>query len=147
MRAQHLKKLVGLFSVMVGLASVPLITAPPQAASSNRQGVAAVLDYDTQARQDDERYLRSHHAARQQRLAHKKRILLYRLRQQEREAKAAARRQFLLGGNDVPLSTRLAQIDRAFEQQHAQLERSLAEEQAQEQAALDLERELSRIPD
>jgi hypothetical protein len=79
-------------------------------------------------------------------LLQKERILLYHLTEQEGEAKAAER-QSVSGNNDVPLSTRLAQIDGAFEQQRAQLKRSLAQEHAQEQAALALERKLSRIPD
>jgi hypothetical protein len=76
---------------MVGIASVPLVATHTQAASSQTPGVGAAPDYDTLARQEDEHYLRSHHAARQQRLAQKEQMLLYHLTQQEREAKAAER--------------------------------------------------------
>ena len=147
MRAQQLQKLVCLFSLVVGFSCVPLVAASHQTASSNNQDAYVVPDYDTRARQEEERFLYRRHAVHHQILEHKRHILLYRLTQQEREAKEAAKRDSLPGSNDLPLDNRLAQIERAYAQKRAQIERSLAKEHAQEQAALALEQELSRIPD
>src|SRR5437762_7609103 len=141
MRIQQLQKLVCLFSLVVGFSRVPLVAASHQATSSNKQDAYGVPDYDTRARQEEERFLHQRHAAHQQILGHKRHILLSRLPQQEREAKEAAKRASLPGSTDVPLENRLAQIDRAYAQKRAQIERSLAKEQAQEQAALALEQE------
>jgi hypothetical protein len=147
MRAQQVKKLICLFSVVVGFSSVPLVSASNQAASSNKEDVEAAPDYDIRARQEEERYLRQLHAAQHQILEHKRHILLYRLTQQEREAREAAEHNSPPSNNDVPLSNRLAQIERVYAQKRAQLEHSLAKEHAQEHAALALEQELSRRPD
>ena len=147
MRAQQVKTLMCLFSVVVGLSSVPLAAASPQAISSHKKEVYAVPDYDTRAGQEEERSLRQRHAAQHQRLDHKRRILLYRLMQEKREAKEAAAYTAFPRSNDAPLANRLAQIERVYAQKRAQLEHSLAKEHAQDHAALALEQELSRRPD
>src|SRR5258706_9984402 len=141
MRIQQLQKLVCLFSLVVGFSRVPMVAASHQAASSNKQDAYGVPDYDTRARQEEERFLRQTHAAQHRILDHERHILLYRLTQQEREAKKAAKRPSLPGSTDIPLDNRLAQIDRAYAQKRAQIDRSLAKEQAQEHAALALEQE------
>jgi hypothetical protein len=147
MRAQQVKMLICLFSVVVGFSSVPLTAASTQAISSNKKDIYVVPDYDTRARQEEERSLRQRHAAQHQLLDHKRHILLSRLRQEKREAKEAAADNSFLRSNDVSLSNRLAQIDRVYTQKRAQLEHSLTKEHEQAHAALALEQELSRRPD
>jgi phosphopantetheinyl transferase (holo-ACP synthase) len=67
------------------------------------------------------------------------------LSQQERGAKEAAARQCLRRSQGF--CPRLAQIEWAYAQKREQQERSLAKEQAQKEAVLALERELSQFPD
>ena len=147
MRTQQVKTLMCLFSVVVGFSSIPLAAASTQATSSNKKDVYAVPDYDTRARQEEERSLRQRHAAQHQLLDHKRHILLYRLMQEKREAKEAAADNSFSRSNAVPLANRRAQIERVYAQKRTQLEHSLAKEHAQEHAALALEQELSRRPD
>jgi predicted nucleic acid binding AN1-type Zn finger protein len=104
-------------------------------------------DYDLRARQEEERHLLHEQAAQRQVIEQKRRFLLSRLRQQERVAKEAAARQCLPGSQGFCSRPRLMQIEQAYAQKREQLERSLAKEQAQREAALVLERELSQIPD
>src|SRR5260221_2623758 len=103
MRIQQLQKLVCLFSLVVGFSRVPLVAASHQATSSNKQDAYVVPDYDTRARQEEERFLDQRHAAHHQILGHKRHILLSRLTQQEREAQEAAKRSSIPGSTDVPL--------------------------------------------
>ena len=143
MRAQRCTLLVSVFALLTGAWSGTLAATPTQPPSAFTKFSSP--DYDLRARQDEEHHLQQEQVAQRRSLAQQRRRGLSRLRHQERTAKQAAARQCLLGRQEF--CARLVQMEPVYAQKREQLERSLAKEQAQKEAALALERELSQLPD
>ena len=143
MRVQRFILLGSVLALLMGTWSRPLGAAPTQPPASFTKFSSP--DYDLRARQAEERHLRQEQTAQRQVMEQKRRLLLSRLSQQEHAAKEAAARQCPPGSQEF--CSRPAQIKRAYAQKRELLERSLAKEQAQREAGLALERELSQLPD